>query len=121
MKGQNMLKVHNITNSDLIAAVPLNEKEEERLCIHFKHLCSLAYNFPKNVIFEHLKDLYGTINQTEWMIYCKQLGITEKFKQINDGLKLLSIIFKKYENTEKRINRKGFIMAMRGVIYYQLL
>lgn len=50
------------------------------------------------------------------MIFCKQLGITEKFKEIKEGLKLLSLIFKKYEDTERRLDIEGFTMAVREVV-----
>lgn len=44
------------------------------------------------------------------------MKITDKFKALDDGIKLLSSIYKKYEDIERRLDFKGFTMAVKEII-----
>lgn len=57
------------------------------------------------------------------MIFCKKMGIIEKFKKFDDmaidanGIKLLSHIYKKYEDIDRRMNLSNFFVAVKEIIY----
>lgn len=89
-----------LTNSrtceELLKNVPLSSAQNDRLRLYFKYLCELIPSYPKRNTFEDVKNMFETINMTEWMIFCKYMGITEKFKKKSDGIHLLSFLFKKY-------------------------
>lgn len=47
------------------------------------------------------------------MIFCKNFQITHKFKECGIGVKTLSLIFRKYEDTDKRMDFKAFGLSVR--------